>query len=361
MTDKTQFNLRVHYPVESGRLTVRTDQNWNRAVEAVAVSPDRQTWTFELLLDRPYIYYKPCLEMAHSVAWSRGNNYLAIPVRSARRPEAPALGCARETVVEVDVYPHFHGKVGGTIGKLIEVPAANGVCSHLIRCYYPPGYHQNPLQRFPVLYMHDGNNLFFPGEAFLGSDWQVEQTMDMLDAMNIIRPCIVVGVYPRTREVEYTAPGYHEYGRFLIDEIKHKTVDQQIRTMPGPSSTAVMGSSLGGVVSLFMAWEWPETVGMAACMSSTFTWRDNLMERIAREPRRSVRLYLDSGWPGDNYEVTRSMRDLLLHKGYQYGRDLLYFAFPEALHDERHWAMRSHIPFQFFFGDTYLHAPPASP
>jgi pimeloyl-ACP methyl ester carboxylesterase len=111
-----------------------------------------------------------------------------------------------------------------------------------------------------------------------------------------------------------------------------------------------MGSSLGGVVSFYLAWEWPQIFGMAACLSSTFGFRDDLRERVASEPRRDLRLYLDSGWPRDNYEATRNMRALLLRRGYREGEDLLYLGFPEALHNEAHWAMRAHVPFQFLFG-----------
>jgi len=111
-----------------------------------------------------------------------------------------------------------------------------------------------------------------------------------------------------------------------------------------------MGSSLGGVVSFYLAWQHPEVFGMAASLSSTFGWRDDLKDRVAEEPRRNVRFYLDSGWPQDNYEATRDMRALLVRKGYREGRDLFYLGFPEALHNEAHWAMRCHVPFQFFFG-----------
>jgi predicted alpha/beta superfamily hydrolase len=330
-----RLSIRVHYPVDKGRITLYTEDDWTAPVEAVHASEDRQTWTFRFETARPYFYYKPCLEVSGRVYWSRGNNYLAIP-----------------DMETIDVYPYYHGSTGGSIGDLIDVSSGGEVCTHMARCYYPPGYYENPLQRFPVLYMHDGQNLFFPYESFLGDDWQVDQTMNMLDAMNIIRRCIVVGVYPKEREKEYTAPGYEEYGRFMVEELKQKTIDRRMRTLPGPENTAVMGSSLGGVVSLYLAWQWPEVFGMAACMSSTFTFRDNLMERIAAEKARDIRIYLDSGWPGDNYEVTRSMRDLLLRRGYEYGRNLMYFAFPEALHSEKYWAMRSHVPFQFFFGEA---------
>jgi len=72
-----------------------------------------------------------------------------------------------------------------------------------------------------------------------------------------------------------------------------------------------------------------------------------------------LRIYLDSGWPEDNYEVTRDMRALLLSRGYREGLELLYFAFPGAHHDEKAWALRSHIPFQFFFAKR--HSPPSQP
>ena len=73
----------------------------------------------------------------------------------------------------------------------------------------------------------------------------------------------------------------------------------------------VMGSSLGGVVSLFLAWQWPGVFGNAGCLSSTFGFRDDLLERIESEPKRPIKIYLDSGWPHDNYETTRIMRNTL--------------------------------------------------
>jgi predicted alpha/beta superfamily hydrolase len=148
---------------------------------------------------------------------------------------------------------------------------------------------------------------------------------------------------------EYTAPGYEGYARFLCEELK-PWVDASYRTLSGPGDSSVMGSSLGGVVSLHLAWSRPDVFGAAACLSSTFGWRDDLFDRVRSEPRRDIRIYLDSGWPGDNYEVTRAMRGALAGRGYREGSDLLYFAFPEARHDERHWAMRAHLPMQFFHG-----------
>ena len=167
--------------------------------------------------------------------------------------------------------------------------------------------------------------------------------------MNAIEEVIVVGIHPNERMREYTSPGYEEYGRFLVEKLK-PLIDGKYRTHPGPADTAVMGSSLGGVVSFYLGWQWPEVFGKIASLSSTFTYRDDLLGRVSAEPKRKIKIYLDSGWPGDNYEATRSMRDRLIWKGYNIGSELFYLVFPEAKHDEKAWAARSPIPFQFLFG-----------
>ena len=90
--------------------------------------------------------------------------------------------------------------------------------------------------------------------------------------------------------------------------------------------------------------------GKAACLSSTFGYADDLYQRVAGEPRRPVRYYLDSGWPDDNFDRTPAMRDLLVHRGYEDGKNLRCIAFPGATHDETSWAARCHVPFKFLFG-----------
>src|SRR5947208_2287024 len=137
---------------------------------------------------------------------------------------------------------------------------------------------------------------------------------------------------------------------FFLEKLK-PLIDGKHLTLNGPTNTAAMGSSLGGVVSFYIGWQWPEVFGKIACLSSTFTYRDNLLDRVSTESKRKLRIYLDSGWPGDNYEPTRSMRDRLIWKGYRPDSELLYLAFPDAKHDENAWAARSPIPFQFLFGN----------
>ena len=130
-------------------------------------------------------------------------------------------------------------------------------------------------------------------------------------------------------------------------------IDAQFRTRRSPEYTAVSGSSLGGVVSLYIAWRYHDVFGNAMCLSSTFGYRDDLFDRIARDPKPPIRIYLDSGWPRDNFDATNAMRDLLVARGFALGDDLLAFSFPEGKHAETSWGDRLHVPFQFFFGRAW--------
>jgi predicted alpha/beta superfamily hydrolase len=113
---------------------------------------------------------------------------------------------------------------------------------------------------------------------------------------------------------------------------------------------SVWGSSLGGVVSFYSVWQHPEVFGAAVCMSSTFSLKDNLIDRVLTEPTRDVAFYLDSGWPGDNYEVTVGMAMGLVSRGWRYGHNLFHLAFPMAEHNEKAWGMRLYLPLQFLNG-----------
>ncbi len=333
------IRVRVSYPLEvdrevdgkADRLVLRTSLDWNRDIEPRRVDARRTDFEFEFETREPFLYFKPVLLRGREAVWSIGKDYLAISGEMTPR----------------EVFPNFHLDTRCSACELRELTV--GPRTHAYRVFFPPGYGENPLRRYPVLYMHDGQNLFFPEEAFGGEHWRVAETLTVLDEMNAVEQAIVVGIYPSEREVDYTLPGYEEYGRFIVDTLK-PAIDREYQTKTGPADTAVMGSSLGGVVSLELAWRYPHVFGMAGCLSSTFGWRDDLRDRVASEPRRRIRLYLDSGWPRDNYEVTRDMRALLRSRGYREGVDLMYFAFPNALHNEKAWAMRAHLPFQFFFG-----------
>ena len=177
--------------------------------------------------------------------------------------------------------------------------------------------------------------------------------------MNAVDRAIVVGIHSGDRMGEYTKPGYEAYARSVVEEIVPE-VSRRFRVFGSPRETAVMGSSLGGVVSFYMAWQYPAVFGYAACMSSTFSHRDDLIDRVLSEPKSAAKFYLDSGWPGDNYEVTLAMAMALSHRGYRVREDFLHLAFPLDEHDERAWGKRLHLPLQLGLGQTSTAGRPGS-
>jgi enterochelin esterase-like enzyme len=244
-----------------------------------------------------------------------------------------------------DVFPYFEGPETGSLSPVLERDSALLGRKHLVRVYLPPGYHENPLRRYPVYYMQDGKNLFFPEEAFNGQEWEVDEALHLLDGMHAVDRVVVVGIHSGDRMSEYTKPGYEAYARSVVEEVKPE-IDRTIRVLDSPRETAVIGSSLGGVVSFYMAWTYPQVFGYAACLSSTFSHRDDLVDRVLSEPKNPAKFYLDSGWPGDNYEVTLAMAMALAQRGYRLREDFLHLVFPLEEHDEQAWGRRLHIPLQ---------------
>ena len=184
-------------------------------------------------------------------------------------------------------YPYFFSPEEGRFSALLELPSKLLGRDHKLRGYLPPGYDENTLSRFPVVCMQDGQNLFFPDEAFQGNDWKVDQPGDVLRAMSAVEDFLILGVYSGDRMTEYTKPGYERYARSLVEDVVPEVERRALRAEP-PS---VWGSFLGGVVSFYTAWQHPEVFGSAVCMSSTFLHRDDLIDRVFAEPFRDVGFY----------------------------------------------------------------------
>jgi Predicted hydrolase of the alpha/beta superfamily len=335
MTGRSTLNkLRVCYPPGTGKLVLRTELDWDKDVYPVEINDDGTTSTFEIETSKPYLHFKPCLIKKGSLNWAVGTNKLLITGQSDTRV----------------VYPYFFSDPHGRFLPLLEVESAILDSHHRLRVYLPPGYEENTLAHYPFAYMQDGQNLFFPTEAFQHKDWGVKETSQVLRAMEAIEEFIIVGVYSdKDRQERYTKPGYEAYARSIVEELV-PAERLFLRTTNERGNRSMWGSSLGGVVSFYTVWQYPEVFGGAICMSSTFSYKDDLIERVLSEPYREVKFYLDSGWPGDNYEATLAMAQTLVHRGWRFGRDLLYLSFPNAAHDEKAWGMRLHLPMQLFTG-----------
>ena len=325
--------LRVAYPAGNGHIVLRTENDWDEDIEPLNVSEDGNTSTFEIAADQPFLYFKPCLVQDAEVHWSDGPNKLLLMEENERRIS----------------YPCFFSSKQGQFSPLIEIPSKILGRVHKLRAYVPPGYYENTLSTYPVAFMQDGQNLFFPEEAFMGREWEVDETSATLSAMSAVEDYIFVGIYSEDRMLDYTRPGYEPYARSLAEEIVPE-VQRLLRVGNHRRHRSVWGSSLGGVVSFYTVWQHPDVFGSGICMSSTFSHKDNLIERVLTEPRRDVGFYLDSGWPGDNYEVTIAMAMALISRGWRYGHNLFHLAFPRAEHDEKAWGMRLHLPLQFLNG-----------
>jgi predicted alpha/beta superfamily hydrolase len=334
-------DITVRYP-GSPDLVLRTDLDWDRDVEPVAHEPG--TWRFVIEHPRPFLYFKPVLRTSTGIRWARGENRLTLLSEPTTK-----------------VYPYFSDEADPcSVCDVHELVTEEGAPNVVYRVFTPPGYSENTEARYPVVYMADGQNLFFPEESFAGVHWRVGETTGLLAQMNALRSVLIVGVYPNDRTRDYTHPGYGPYGRRIATQLK-PLIDTTFRTLPTPMHTAAMGASLGGVLAFHLGWTHPDVFGQVACLSSTFGYRDDLFARVATEPVPPTRFYLDSGWPRDNFEATREMRTRLLKRGLSAGNDMMYLAFPHARHTESAWSARLHIPFQFLFEARDLFTVPVDP
>jgi len=172
----------------------------------------------------------------------------------------------------------------------------------------------------------------------------------------LLREMIVVGIYntpDRMSEYRDTAAGV-AYGKFIVGRVK-PMIDSLYRTLPDRKNTAIMGSSLGGLISFLCAWWYPDVFGQAACLSTVFLPQYTAVISTVRStdviPNR-VRLYLDCGGAGGDETLKPgidSMRTLLLGRGYADGKDLVTFFDTTAVHNEKAWAHRLWRPLLFLF------------
>jgi predicted alpha/beta superfamily hydrolase len=217
--------------------------------------------------------------------------------------------------------------------------------------WLPPSYQEEATKRYPVLYMHDGQNIMDPKTSFAGMDWRVDETLTKLIKKNLIREIIVVGIYNTKERLEEYSDSEKGYGyiHFLIDELK-PYIDKNYRTLKDSDNTAVMGSSMGGLISFLIAWNYPEVFSKAACLSSSFYYRDDRAIEMVKSyngPKKKIKIYIDHG--EDGLVRGQKMFCALTSKGYLIGTDIDYFYAPGAEHNEKAWADRLERPLIFFF------------
>jgi predicted alpha/beta superfamily hydrolase len=235
-----------------------------------------------------------------------------------------------------------------------------------ILVYLPPDY-KSSKKDFPLLIMHDGNNLFDKQTAFLGNEWKVDEVMQKLHQEGQVKGVIIAGVYNSiNRMKEYTPVKDTEYGGgegkkyldFLTQELMpelHKT----FRIKKGPKNTGVMGSSLGGLISLYAGFEYSNYFGMVGAISPSLWWSNRYMESFVQSKNKpKIKLWLDMGTQeglGENGESkplkdARSMDSLLRSIGFTKPQQYQYFEHRGGTHSEKSWSQRLYKPMTFFFG-----------
>ncbi len=229
--------------------------------------------------------------------------------------------------------------------------------------YLPPGYDAQPGRQFPALYLHDGQNLFDGATSFIpGMDWHVGHTADHVIGTGSVEPLIIVGIYNtgKQRIREYTPTRVPKlgggradrYARFLIEELK-PFVDGHYRTISAGEHTGIGGSSLGGLVSLYVGLKLPLMFGKLAALSPSLWWNQHVMHRLAAASRANPRprIWLDIGTREGSRIVqdVERFRDVLVQKGWQLERDLHYERVEGAEHNEAAWAKRVGPFLQFLY------------
>lgn len=236
---------------------------------------------------------------------------------------------------------------------------------HDVIVYLPPGYNCAPEQRYPVLYLQDGQNLFDAATAFGGNEWGLDELAEELIARREIQPLIIAGIYNAgpARISEYTpvrdrrGAGGHAsaYAKFIVQELK-PFIDSEYRTLPDPAHTALGGSSLGGLVTLYIGLRFPEIFGKLIVMSPSVWWGNRAilrqLRKLNQKPRQEIWLDIGTCEGTDPENCVRNVRDLyaaLVEKGWQPDDDLKFVEDEGAGHDERAWGARMRGALTFLF------------
>jgi predicted alpha/beta superfamily hydrolase len=221
--------------------------------------------------------------------------------------------------------------------------------------YLPSSYEKSD-KPYPVLYMHDGQNLFDPATSFAG-EWGVDSAM--AKAARKGRRAIVVGIpnagIDRIREYSpFVDPrvggGLGDAYLDWLEETVQPLIDDRFRTVRGPEGLGIGGSSLGGLISLYAFFRPPFRYGFAAVLSPALWFGDGEIFRFVESaPYVRGRIYLDVGTREGEGTLAnaRQMRDLLLARGYRRGRDLMWVEDKGGMHNEAAWGrrLRKALPF----------------
>lgn len=338
--------IRIHYDAGAGnRITLRGDSgglSWEAGQDCEASA---NVWTCTIPEGQQgELHFKP---LVNDNDWAKGADYRV------------TMGTT------VDIYPYFY-LYGGTFVTHADFESSH-VPARDVVVYLPASYEENTAKEYPIVLMHDGQNLFDPEEAFGGTAWEVDHAMDELVELGSIHEAIIVAVdndggarideYTPTVDSSVGAGGdADEYLDFLVDELVPFIKDTYRTT---GERVGLAGSSLGGLVSLYGCWTRPEAFDRCGVFSPSLWWDEGyLTDLIDGDPDgaadKPLTIYLDSGDSGtsnDGMADTAAMRDLLIDKGWVLGEDLEYVLGQGQSHNESAWAARAPGALAFLLHD----------
>lgn len=234
--------------------------------------------------------------------------------------------------------------------------------------YLPRGYSRFSQQRYPVLYLQDGQNVFDAATSFSNVEWGVDEAAQRLIRKNLIEPLIIVAIpntgeeriheYAPTRGViDSTAPRKkrsrglaRHYARFLIEELK-PYIDKKYRTRPEPEFTGLGGSSLGGLLTLSLGLWFPNVFTRIIAMSPSVWWDDQVIVKMVNklDQKLPLKIWLDTGTNEPGWERARVLCEALIEKGWHLFDDLEYHEIEGGDHSEAAWAARVDYALRFLF------------
>jgi predicted alpha/beta superfamily hydrolase len=237
-----------------------------------------------------------------------------------------------------------------------------------ILVYLPPGYSRFSGRHYPVLYLHDGQNVFDAATAFGGVEWGVDETAQQLVRQKLIEPLIIVAIANTGEErIHEYAPTparidppkrkrskglLRSYGHFLTHELK-PFIDRRYRTKREAEFTGLGGSSLGGLATLVLGLWFPNYFTRLAVMSPSIWWDDcaiyKIVDVLDENAKPPLKIWLDTGTNEPGWERARVLRDRLVEKGWRLHDDLHYSEIEGADHSEGAWATRVDPVLRFLF------------
>jgi len=226
--------------------------------------------------------------------------------------------------------------------------------SRNVTVWLPPSYASSPGKRYPVLYAQDGQNLFDASFSFGGHEWHMDEIADSLIRAGATDEFIIVGIdNTHDRWQEYSGT---EVGRKYLDFIVHRLkpfVDSVYRTRADRENTAMLGSSMGGLISFYMLWLHPDVFSKAACLSGGFAYDPgDIVDSAGRSTARlaGTRIYLDCGDRDLDLHFLPDNRKMAGYLSRDARLKAVFKIFPGATHNEQAWAGRIWEPLVFLFG-----------